>query len=163
MEPLGSHHILPLSQRISISCGGPTLTSGVMMPVQVSIDISGNSFLYLCLIYEDTQTAGNSVSSWCPFGEWKQSMTSMTSMNIQEMHKGMNRSTGLLEARFCDGFCLLHLLSAGIRGNPHNPVCIATFNTSPGSSSYGTVTTIFWRAYYVSRDLSFFFFFLPEE
>lgn len=130
-------------------------TRGVIGPAQVSVNISGDEFLYLCPIYEEAHRDNCRfyfllVPMWT-VGTIDDMMTSMSSEGI--VHKGRNMSAGLLEAEFCVGFCLLHLPAVGIRGNPHKQNC---FNRGPGGFSYGYLS-LFEGLAHVKRLLVYVF------
>lgn len=122
------------------------LTCGVKGPAQVSINISEDEFLYICLIYSHL---------FMPIWRVETIYDMLTSLSNEDiMHKGVNRSGGLLEAKFCEGFCLPPLPTANMRGNSHSPVGC---NTSPGGFSYGLLTIIFESLTYAKRLLIYFF------
>lgn len=127
-------HITPLPKNLHLVWSSHT--RGVIGPAQVSVNISGDEFPYLCLVYEETHRDNWKfyfllVPMWT-VGTIDDMMTSMSSEDV--VHKGRNMSAGLLEAKFCVGFCLLHLPTVGIRRNPHRQ---NRFNTGPGGLSYG--------------------------
>lgn len=141
MEHLASHHTLPRSQRLSMSCScpAPGLGQGQLRSLLILAETNSSlPYLWSCIhrqleiLFPPVAHLESGNDPWHLWHLW----TMRTFCK-----KAWTGLAGLLEARFCEGFCLPHLPTAGIRGNPHRPV---PSNTSPGGFSYGYLTTISW-------------------